>query len=158
VSKHIVIQVYKLFDGKIPTRRALENKVAGLGLSYLDAEAAVQNALNDGWLSEPLPGYLEQNSWLKRLWERRPWRTPSPTADEVLESMTLVDLLPPVDGTRRHGSPVSAPCVLAELRHDGSLLEHGEIAMFHFTRMEWVNFPNADRKINFPATHYRIAG
>lgn len=142
----------------MPTRRALEDRIAGRGLSYLEAEAAVQDALNDGWLSEPQAGYVKRNGWLKRLWEARPWRTQPPSAEEVLKSMTSVGLLPPVDGRRRQGAPLSAPCVLAELRNDGSLLEYGEIAMYHFGRMEWVSFPNGDRHISFPATHYRIAG
>lgn len=87
--------------------------------------------------------------------EKEPKRV---SAEEVLASMTPVDSLPAVDGRRKFGKQVSAPCVLARLLPDGALLEHGEIALYDFQSGEWVVFPKADRKIYFTATHYRIAG
>lgn len=157
MSREIVMQALKTFRKVAPVRGDLEATIVRRGLTSLEAQAAIQSGLDEGWLDEPFPGYVRKCGVLKRLWAARPWKEQPPTADDMLALMTPVAQLPPVDSTVNFGGPISVPCVLAELRGDGSLLEHREVAVYHFGRKAWVRYLANDKTIEFSATHYRIA-
>lgn len=134
----------------------MEMRLESHGHSHVQATTLVQSAINHGQLVEKgVDGkiYLKKANLIERLWAGRPWRITPPTAAEILSKMTPISIAPPQD-TKRFGPRVSVPCVLAELRQDGSLLEHNQIAVLHYETGIWVDVLRRKNPVNFPATHY----
>lgn len=142
----------------ISSRGGVERALCEQGISTIEASSALQAAIDDGVVFESIPGYVQKSGYFRRLWSLRPWKPAPPTADHVLATMIPISQIPP---RKAPGVAFSLPCHLGQLREDGSLLVHGEMAVYHFLTGEWREWHLGARRgrlIDFSATHYAVAG
>lgn len=151
--KEVVAALANL-TGPLVTRESLETALKKQSLTSDQASSAIQIAINEGFLREDAHGFLHRSGLLRGLWRSRPWRPKPVTAQQILAEMKPISDLPQASRWLR-GHPMSAPCALAQLRDDGSLLVHGELASYSFDREEWVEFSKAMYVVDFTPTHYR---